>query len=889
MLTTRSGGSTQHPSDRDAGSHGRPLEDDRHWSAASSAVRSTAGGMPFVLELEQSLYCAFRLEYVVGMSVLGLTDDSLLPGLARRHAEFVTCLINGRDCRFVYDLRYLACPSSEPTSYGTAQLCLLVRGDGISGDDLDRHAVGLGNLLDAQFGEYRFSRVPATDILLLLEPFPVRFLTSIGRRWTFERLDTLTGGVVHPGPGFSSGAPAATRADDVAGEVVHLYPFVPVHRPMRALLQAMIALPHPVALSIRLIPTKIDANEEGFLEEQIAVCERYSQISLGMASEDVSHLRPTLRRQAATLQEFGARLLFGLRDNAALMTIEIAAPEAVPRPLLELVGAAITQPAGGFDRRPGSSIEAYLAGGYELVEWAPTTARVRAFVRPTVVPDAATGLPSGAYRLRHLFDSLEAAAAFRFPPTAVDELPGLELRMWRPLAPPRGLPKQGVVVGVTSLNYRSALVRLSAEDRKRHAYIIGQSGTGKTTALRTMVLDDIESGLGVCVIDPHGDLFLDILGRIPAHRRNDVVVVDPSDSEWPVGLNPIEAASESQSYFLAEEFCGIITRLLQDEFGAASMGQFAGPVFFQHLRMNLLLLMSDPAKPGTLLDLHTIFNKRDFYRNWLPLRSTDPVLQRWVENVLPKTDYLKPGQDSPSMGSYIGSKLENFVFEPRLRNIFAQRRSTIDLRQVMDTGKILLVNLAKGLLTEPTSRFFGMLLLSRLIAAILSRVDQDVADRRPFTLYVDEFQSLATEGFVTLLSEARKFGVQIVLANQFVSQIHNRRITDAVFGNVGTLMCFRMGQADAELLEPYLRPEVSRQDLVRLPNWQAYLSTLIGGAKAPVFSVKTIADVAPFSDEVAVGVREDARARYSIARKSAEVLCVPVEDVTPKVTTAERH
>lgn len=876
MSTTRSSGSTANPIERNPESKRHPPIDDR----SQSAAHSTVVGEPFVLELEQSFYSAFRLEYVVGLSVLGLKyDDDLLPDLSRRHAEFVTCLTNGRDGRFVYDLRYIGEPSSEPTSLGTVQVCLLVRGDGISRDDLERHSIGLSNLLDSQFGEYRFSRVTASDISALLDPFPIRFISSLERRWSFERLDTLAGGDAHPSPGFFVEASSGTGPSEIAGEIVHIYPFLPVNRPLRAILQAMIALPHPVALSVRLGPTRINADEERFLEEQIATCERYGQISLSVAPEDVSHLRPTLRRQAATLQQFLVRLLFGLRDNAAVMIIEIAAPQPVPRPILELVGAAVTQPAGGFDRRHENSFEAYLAGGYDLVEWSPVAARARAFVRPAVLTDTVAGLPPGARRLRHLFDSWEAAAAFRLPPSAIDELPGLELRMWRPLPPPRGLSQQGVVVGVTSLNDRSAPVRLSAEDRKRHAYLIGQSGTGKTTALRTMILDDIEAGLGVCVVDPHGDLFLDILGRIPAHRRDDVVLIDPSDAEWPVGINPIEAASESQAYFLAEEFCGIITRLLEDEFGSDALGKFTGPLFFQHLRMNLLLLMSDPAKPGSLLDLHTIFNKADHYRNWLPLQSTDPVLRRWVENVLPKTDYLKPTDNGVSMGAYLGSKLENFVFEPRLRNIFVQRHSTINLRQVMDSGKILLINLAKGLLTEPTSRFFGMVLLSRLIAAILSRVDQNVADRRPFTLYVDEFQSLATEGFVTLLSEARKFGVQIVLANQFVSQIHNRRITDAVFGNVGTLMCFRVGQADAELLEPYLRPEVSRQDLVRLPNWRAYLSTLVNGAKVPVFSLETIAEAASFCADVAVAVREDSRDRYSIARKSAEALCVPVDDI----------
>ena len=810
-----------------------------------------------------SLYCAFRLEFVIGLTVLGVESAEHLQSLAQRHAEFVTCLINGGDARLTYDLRYIAEPAPDGASSGDIRICLLVRAEHMKSGEFERHLAGLYDLLGAQFPEYGFVRVIATEVPALLEPFRIKFLASVQRRCSFEGLDTLASGPSHPPPGFYDSEGEQPSAASSVSEVLHIYPFVPSLGPMRALLKAIAGLTHPLALSIRLRPTKLTPEEERFLEEQIATCEKYSQLVLGTPPEDVSHLRPTLRHQAVILQQYNSRLLFGLRAASALLTIEIAAPEPSPKLLLELVGGSITLPAGGGKQAAGDDVYRYLAGGYDLIELPARVDTAKAFRCLDVCLEAASGMPSAANRLRNVFDSQEASTAFRFPPSEMDELPGVELRMWRLLPPPRGLSEEGVILGATTVHQRRNLVRLSAEDRKRHAYVIGQSGTGKTTALRSMILSDIEAGEGLCVIDPHGDLFTDLLGRIPAHRRDDVVIIDPSDAEWPVGLNPLEFQSENQAFFLAQEFCGIMARLLEDEYGQGALSEFAGPVFFQHLRMNLMLLMSDPERPGTLLDLHALFNEKDYWKKWLPLKSDDPVLKRWVDKVLSSTNYLHVSNEGTSMGGYMGSKLESFVFEPRLRNIFSQYRSTIDMRGIMDEGKILFINLAKGLITEPTSRFLGMVLLSKLIACMLGRADVPSAERRAFTLYVDEFQSIATEGFVTLLSEARKFGINLVLANQFVSQVHNRRILDAVFGNVGTLACFRVGQADAELLEQYFLPEANRQDLMRLPNWRAYLSTMVRGAKVRPFTLETVMDGPVFDENVATAVREGSRRRYS--------------------------
>lgn len=413
-------------------------------------------------------------------------------------------------------------------------------------------------------------------------------------------------------------------------------------------------------------------------------------------------------------------------------------------------------------------------------------------------------------------------------------------------------------------------VRLSIEDRLRSVYVVGKTGTGKSTALLTLLLDDIAEGHGVCLIDPHGDLYRAVLGRIPEHRYEDVVLIDPGDTDFPVGLNLLEVRNDLDRHFIVQEFIGILARLLQDEFGRDALANFTGPFFFQHVRMGLLLAMSDPENPGTLLEFYNIFQERQFWERWLPLKIQDPMLQRWVEQVLPKTNYLTQGSENMSLGGYIASKFDAFVFDPRLRNIFSRKHSTIDLAAIISTGKILLVNLAKGELTETNSRFMGMFLLGALQAAVLGRARNSEASRRPFFLYVDEFQNVATENFISLVSEGRKFGLGLVLANQFISQVRNRRITDSVLGNVGTLMTFRLGPADAEAIEREMYPEVRFSDLVNLPNHRAYVKPLMHGEPSSSFLAETTLPTHPYRPQTAEAVLALSRKKYARGRSEIE-------------------
>jgi hypothetical protein len=553
-----------------------------------------------------------------------------------------------------------------------------------------------------------------------------------------------------------------------------------------------------------------------------------------------------------------------------LITLELASPAPISDLVADAVGSLVTQPAGGLMPTSPGNIFGYLSGGYEVVRPKEIKHWVGAFERLDVVLAAHPLAPNGAERLLYLFDSVDAQAAFRLPPATLEAPVGLETRHWREKPPPKNLPVRGLLIGTSVQRDTAQPVRVGCEDRLRHMYVVGQTGTGKTTLLQTAILDDIEAGEGICLIDPHGDLYKELLGKIPVERIDDVVILDPTDTAWPVGINILEFETETQRHFIIQEFIAIMSRIIEDEFGYGAVKEFAGPIFFQHMRMNLLLAMSNPNEPATLLEFYMIYQKRDYWRRWVPLGIKDPLLEQWVKEVLPKTDYLTPGSDKTSMGSYIGSKFEGFVFDPMLRNIFGQKRSTLNFREIMDGGKILLVNLAKGELTETNSRFLGMVLLAKLQASAMGRARLPEQGRRPFYVYVDEFQSIATQSFVTLLSEGRKFGLSLVLANQFVSQIKDARIVDSILGNVGTLICFRLGHSDAEAMEKKMFPHITMSDMVNVPNWHAYVATLVEGQAVAPFSIRTVLAPVPYDESRATEVRDVSRKKYGRAREEAE-------------------
>ncbi len=814
-------------------------------------------------------YLGWRLSRLLTLAALGEDPEQYFKRFRGRLAQFLGCLINEGSPAVVYDLRLISFPDPAIAERGRIEVALLCRTDEPIPDAAEGRDGSIHRLLNVLFEEYTFEPIPADAMPKYLEPFPVRCIAEVRRRASLERLDTLRNDCPTRLVGFGADRDPepADRAQDT---VFHIYSFIPTFASFGALFDFMLHVPHPLAVSCRIRPTGLTPAEKLFLEEQIACCERYVQAEFGRASDDVSRMRPILKQQANLYQQCLMQTLLGLGDGAALMTLEIASPAVIPTAFADLLGTLVTEPPGGVRPQHDGGLHLYMSGGYDvrMVSGDPQAAEAFTSLGFALAPHRLA--PTAADRLIYLFDPVEASGPFCLPPASDDRLPGLDVQSWQAQPPPRNLPNTGTLLGVSVYRAGEQAVRIGSDDRRRHVYVVGQTGTGKTTLLKTMILEDMRAGHGLCLIDPHGDLFKELLERVPPDRLDDVVVLDPTEESSPVGLNLLECASDDQRHFAVQEFVGIIARLMEDEYGDRGLASFAGPVFFQHMRMNLMLAMSNPEDPGTLLEFYNIYQSRQYWKRWIPLRIVEPLLERWVSSVLRYMDYTKPGSEGGSMGSYVGSKFEGFIFDPKLRHIFGQKRSTVSLRQVMDQGKILLVNLAKGELAEENARILGMILLAKLMAAAMERVRVPKDARREFHLYVDEFQSLATQSFVTLLSEARKFGVSLVLANQFVSQIKQPRIVQAIFGNVGTLVCFRLGQADAETMEQEFHPAFNRFDLANLPNWHACMSTLVNGQTVRPFSIQTIRDCSEGDPEHAEEVRARSRSKYGRAREDIE-------------------
>ncbi len=804
----------------------------------------------------------------VSANALGGTGQGYQEDLVRRQIEFVSSLIDPHDERLTYDFRLIAEPDPDGVfTRGHLTVAVLCKLEGGTRQEADGLGDDLYRLIESHFDEFDFERLEAATIPALLRPFDLNHGVTITRRAAWLGLDSMAHlRVAMPIRGFAQGPP--TEPVDVeSGRVYHIYPFAPPYASFHSMAKLLLMNAAPTLISVRLHPTSLHEEEASFLLEMISRCETHAQVGLGAATERLDLLHPTLQRRAAYLQEMFLQKLQTLGDDAAVMTIEVASTTPIPLSVSEGFAHLITQPTGVPGKLEGAL--RHFSGGFQTIILNESTPWARNLAEMVPAVGLPAGLPAGADRLPFLFDSAEATAAFRLPPAEAEPLWGMDGRRWQVHPAPANLPTTGVLVGRSAVPGATQEVRILGEDRLRHMYILGQTGTGKTTMLKTMILDDIQAGHGVCVVDPHGDLFKEILGRVPDTRVNDVIVLDPSDVEHPVGLNLLEGADESQRHFVVQEMVSIISRVMADEYGAAAK-EMTGPMFYRHVRNNLLLVTSDPDRPGTLLDFSRIFSVPKYWRRWLPLKATDEQTRLWVDRALPSTDYYARGAEGLDLGAYIGSKFDEFITDPKLANIFGQSRSSIDVRAAMDGGKILLVNLAKGLLTETTARFLGMVVLAKVQAAAMGRVRMREQDRRPFFLYVDEFQSIATQNFISLLSEGRKFGLGLILANQFVTQLEDRRIVESVFGNVGTIVTFRAGQADAEVMERYMAPAFDRQSITRLPNWHAAMTTLTGGESVPPFMTETIPDRTRSEATVAERVRNASRQRYSRARASVE-------------------
>jgi len=408
-------------------------------------------------------------------------------------------------------------------------------------------------------------------------------------------------------------------------------------------------------------------------------------------------------------------------------------------------------------------------------------------------------------------------------------------------------------IGTTNFRSQEKKFGIKEDDRRRHMYIIGKSGTGKTTLLSNMVASDIRSGKGVCFVDPHGEAAEEVLQLIPEERVNDVIYFNPSDVAYPIAFNPLENVDFEMRHLVASGLMSVFKKIWPDVWSAR----------MEYILNNTLLALLEYPN-STLLGIMKMFSDKE-YRKKIVEHLQDPVVRSfWLDEFAKYTQRLET-----EAVSAIQNKVGQFIANPLIRNIVGQVHSSFDVRKVMDDGKILIVNLSKGRIGEDNSSLLGAMVVTKLQLAAMSRSGIPLSELRDFYLYVDEFQNFATESFATILSEARKYRLGLTLAHQYIDQLHED-VRSAIFGNVGTMVAFRMGAGDAEFLEKEFAPDFTMNDFVNLPNYHIYVKLMIDGISSHPFSAKTLPPLEPPAVSLVDDIVEISRDRYTLPRASVE-------------------
>ena len=484
-----------------------------------------------------------------------------------------------------------------------------------------------------------------------------------------------------------------------------------------------------------------------------------------------------------------------------------------------------------------------------------------------------------AYKERQFTDTgfilniSELASVYHLPHTNV-ETPNIVWASSKTAEPPAKLPmltgnpsfdENISAFGLTDFRGIKHQFGMYRRDRSRHVYIIGQTGSGKSGLLTLFALSDIYHNQGYCIIDPHGDLAMDNLKFIPESRVKDVVYFNPADTQYPMAFNPLEVYDPERKPNISSEVIGVLKRMF---------GESWGPRLEHILRYTLLALLDRPQT--TMLDISRMLTDKDFRKETLTYCKDVTVLQFWKQEFGSWGDKQVTESVAPIL-----NKVGAFTANPIIRNIIGQPKSSFDVRKIMDEGKILVVNLSKGLIGEDNAAILGAFLVTKVQLAAMSRSDiPNVEDRRPFYLYVDEFQNFATDSFAVILSEARKYGLNLTVANQYTSQMTDS-VRDAVFGNVGTTISFRVSADDAPILSKQFEPIFEAQDLLNLNNRHFVLSMIINGEKTPAFSATTLSIPKPPND-ITPRIIRNSRLVYSRTREEVE------KEISATIEAAEK-
>lgn len=458
-----------------------------------------------------------------------------------------------------------------------------------------------------------------------------------------------------------------------------------------------------------------------------------------------------------------------------------------------------------------------------------------------------------------ILNTTELATIFHFPDQRSIPTTQLTRQSSKQVDGPRNIPDEGLLLGYNIFRGDKKPIRLSLGDRQRHLYAVGQTGTGKSTFLENLAFQDMKMGNGFAFVDPHGDSVENIIAMVPKERVEDVIYFCPSDLDYPLGLNLFEFNNPDQKDFLIQESLNMLYKLY-DPNRQGMMG-----ARFENLFRNAALTVMASPEGGTFLDIPKLFTDPQYLKQKLEYVSDPTVREFWLKEM----PQAQRSNDFGELVSWFNSKFGAFLSNEMMRNIIGQTKSSFDLREIMDNKKIFLVNLSKGRTGELNSNLLGMIFVMKFQAAAMSRSNVPEKDRVDFCLYVDEFQNFSTDSFATIMSEARKYHLNLFVANQFTTQL-TEEIRDAVFGNIGTIVSFRVGQNDVEGLTKYFSPEFDTDDLIRLPNHNTIVRTLIGGVPTNPFSMATIPPLGNPNPELSKVLKKLSYAKYGRPRAVVE-------------------
>lgn len=770
-----------------------------------------------------------------GARVVALIDKSYLSevkmaDLFNEHIKFVNCLLESRPAQTI-ELRYIVNPDREDWTKGKLEIVLMGRNVASSRAEARLSAMKMWNnivpvlAIEADHVEFKMIR-EREDFLSSWMPFEVKDIVEITCREEMVKVDKNL-------------------------LIYNHYHFIPNMGTLSRLCKGLLARKEPLIYSISLKPVVLTEVEKNYMGNP------FQKVS-GFMPLDIKHQD----------QEDHAYHGSGCSTKAAYhLKMHVTSACDILSSTVDLIGSECTYPPRCTDVNVYGDGDRKHKGGYawhrplnaETFKIAVNNIRYQEF--ETWAP---TLSPKGLERLRYIFSPEEASAVFRLPVTTEkNDLPGLKIKNNLPLMSPK-FAENGLLVGMSRFGDITTEVRLAAPERRKHCYIQGATGTGKTTLIMNMALQDIWEGRGVMVMDFHGDLSDELLKRLPPERLDDLIYFNPADTKYPIGFNPMAYDPASPLKELAKEnIVSAILSWLKKEYNSDTMG----PAFYQNVRNALLLAMADDSESATIMDLVNIFFDKEFLKRKLA-KLNSPIAKRFWLDVYDSTRYNKSGDNGITMLQYITCKFSPFIDSELSRNIFCQRVTGLNFRRIMDSKKILVCNFSKGLIGETNADFLALMTLSKIEQAAFSRIDIPEEERADFYVYLDECQNLQTEYFYNLLSEMRKYRVNLTLANQHFSQL-NEKMRDAIVSNCGTVFIFKTGVKDAEALEPMLYP-YNKRLIVNLSNYQAVARMPVTG-ELKSFTLETLPlqmQEYPLLRKAAI---EKSRKKYSVNRETVWV------------------